>query len=119
MNPSNALGHLATKWRDYLIERGHYVYRTKPDLGVVRSRNSNKVRYRWLLIVSGRAIRRLSKSEQAYIRWHIREAETREEAAYLVVGFTQEPRRIIVLPANAALKAQCVRSDKGGIAWYD
>jgi hypothetical protein len=51
------------------------------------------------------------------VHQHLKEASMYEEATYLVVGFTQEPRRIVVLPVDKALKAGCIRSDKGGIAW--
>jgi len=110
---------LKTKWQSYLDFRGHYIYRSKQGADLVISKNSHKMRYRWLLLVSGQAIRRLSVSEQAHIHRHIRQANTHNDAAYLVVGFTPEPRRIVILPAKAALKAKCVRSDTGGIAWED
>jgi hypothetical protein len=64
-------------------------------------------------------MRILAKSEQAHIRQRLNQTEARKEAAYLVVGFCQEPRRIVVLPASGALKAKYVSSDKGGIAWDD
>ena len=119
MRSNHTLCFLKAKWRKYIKERGHYIYRSKPDTGLVRSGNRCKERYRWLLMVSKRAIHRLSISEQAHIYQHIKEAKNRNDAVYLVVGFTREPRRIVVLPAKAALKAKCVRSDKGGIAWED
>lgn len=119
MRSNYTLCFLKTKWQSYIEKRGHYIYKSKPDTGLVRSRNRCKKRYRWLLMVSKRAIHRLSISEQAYIRQNILQAKIRGEAVYLVVGFTRLPRRIVVLPAKAALKAKCVRSDKGGIAWED
>ena len=119
MNPDDVLGCLEAKWQNYLEERGHYIYKTGSNHCVVRSRNSNNVRYRWLLLVGQYPKRILSKLEQAYIHRHLGQAETKKEATYLVVGFMQEPRRIIVLPANTALRVRCVRSDKGGIAWDD
>ena len=119
MNLNDTLQCLEADWRKYLGNRGHYTCRTETCLRAVRSRNSKKARYRWVLLI-GRGPRRiLSESEQSNIRWHVRQAKTQKEAAYLVVGFVQEPRRIIILPADAALKAKCVRSDKGGIAWDD
>jgi len=84
---------------------------------VVRSRDGSKVRYRWLLLVGEQPIRRLNKSERVEIRHHLNQAKKERERAYLVVGFRRAPRRIVVLPADAALKARRVRSDKGGIAW--
>ena len=119
MNQNDVFGCLEAKWRSFLEERGHHIYQAGGGPSVVRSRNSNKVRYRWLLLVGWSPKYTLTKSEQAYIRRHLRKAKTQKEAAYLVVGFMQEPKRIIVLPANTALKARCVGSDKGGIAWED
>ena len=119
MDTSELLNLLQTKWRNYLEGRGHYVYRTGRQLGVIRSRNSNKVRYRWLLLVGWGPKCTLTKSEQAYIRQHLHQAKAQKEATYLIVGFVEDPGRIIVLPANVAIKAGCVRSDKGGIAWDD
>jgi hypothetical protein len=63
--------------------------------------------------------RELTRSEQAYIRRHIRQARLHKETTYLVAGFIEEPKRIIAIPARAALKAGYIRSDKGGIAWDD
>ena len=33
------------------------------------------------------------------------------------MGFIQEPKRIVAIPANEAIKTGYVSSDKGGIAW--
>lgn len=84
---------------------------------MVKSRDGRKVRYRWLLLIGKQPIHRLNKSERAEIRHHLNQAKKEREHAYLVVGFSREPRRIVVLPADAALKAKRVRSNKGGIAW--
>ena len=117
MNLNDALACLEAKWRNYVEERGHYIYKTGGDLSVVRSRNANKVRYCWLLLVGHCPDRLLSRSEHADIRYHLRQAKQKKEKVYLVVGFVHEPRRIVVLPADAALKAGRVHSDKGGIYW--
>ena len=119
MNPDDALGCLESKWRDYLEERGHFVYQTRTCQPAIRSRKGKKARYRWLLLIGHDPRRILSKSEQSNVRRHLRQAKTQKEVTYLVVGFIQEPGRIIILPANSALKAQCFRSDTGGIAWGD
>ena len=119
MNPDDALGCLESKWRDYLEERGHRIHYTGSCFRILKSRNDKKARYRWLLLIGHDPRRILSKCEQSNIRWHLRQAKERKEVTYLVVGFIQEPGRIIILPANSALKARCVRSDKGGIAWGD
>ena len=119
MNLNDVLSCLEAKWRNYLEEHEHRIYQAGSSLDVIRSRNSDKARFRWLLLIGEQPVHRLNKPEQAYIHQHLKRAKTQKEATYLVVGFVQEPRRIIVLPADAALKARCVRSDKGGIAWGD
>jgi hypothetical protein len=119
MNPNNALSCLESKWRDYLEEHGHYIYKTRNSFRVTRSRNSNKIRYRWLLLVGHGLKRTLSKPELSNVRQNLKKARMQKEVTYLVVGFTQEPRRVVILPAGSALKTGYVRSDKGGIAWDD
>ena len=119
MNFGDALCDLESTWRRYLEERGHYVHQCGAAGHVVRSRNSNKRRYCWLLLISHCPRRVLARSEQAHIRQWLKQTKARKEATYLVVGFFQEPRRIVVLPASSALKAKYVSSDKGGIAWDD
>jgi len=113
------LGCLKARWRKLLERRGHYIYRKAIHPNVIRSRNGFKKRYRWLLRVEDSPTRRFSKSEQDYIRYHLKQAKARREIAYLVIGFTQEPKRIVAIPACVALKVGYVSSNKGGIAWED
>jgi hypothetical protein len=117
MNQFDELIYLKTKWRNYLEAREHYIYRGGAYLPVIRSRNHKKTRYRWLLLVGHGLKRKLSKPELSNVRQNLKQARTQKEAAYLVVGFTQEPGRVVILPAGSALKTGYVRSDKGGIAW--
>jgi len=119
MNSNYTLLCLEANWRKYLKDRGHYVYRDGTYLPVIRSGNDKKTRYRWLLLISEVPKRFLSKAERTRIHQHIKQAKAQKEATYLVVGFVQEPRRVVILPARAALKTRYVRSDKGGIAWGD
>jgi hypothetical protein len=119
MSLNDILGCVESKWRMYLKQRGHYIYKTRNSNRVIISRNSNKAKYRWLLLTGKGSRRVLTKSEQAYIRQHIQQTKVRKETPYLVIGFVQEPRRVVILPAESALKARYVRSDKGGIAWGD
>jgi len=111
------MGCLESKWRDYLENRGHRIHKSGSYLSIVRSRNSKKDRYRWLLLIGHGLKRAFSKPELSNIRQHLREAKLRKEVTFLVIGFVKEPSSIVVLPADAALKAGLVRSDKGGIAW--
>ena len=110
---------LRDSWLACLLKESHRVAGGRGATALVRSRNGNNRRYRWLLWVSDSPTRTFSRYEQADICRHLAQAKRHREAAYLVVGFLPEPRRIVVLPASAAMRAGCVRSDKGGIAWED
>ena len=72
-----------------------------------------------MLRVSDSPTHRLNRPDTTAIRQCLRESRHRKEQCYLVVGFLQEPRRVAVVPAAAALKTQRIRSDVGGIAWED
>jgi hypothetical protein len=119
MSLNQHLSCLYNKWQKLLENRGHRIYQKQTSPNVIKSRNSFKKRYRWILLTGEDAKRTFTKSEQLHIRHHLKQAEAQRETAYLVVGFVEEPRRIIVLPARTALNASFVRSDKGGIAWED
>ena len=119
MNSNDARGCLETKWRDYLKERGHRVSQEAYPFLVLTSRDGTGRRYRWLLVAAEGSKVRLSQSCRTGIQYHLRQAKAQKETAYLVAGFLPEPRRIVVVPAGAALQAKCIRSDKGGIAWDD
>ena len=117
MKPNPILSCLEAAWCDYLEQRGHRICRSIIRQPVIRSRNGRKARYRWLLLAGRRTIKMIDRSERADIRYHIGRAKEAKEDVYLVVGFPEEPRRIIVLPADKALRTRVVRSDKGGIDW--
>ena len=110
---------LKDSWLACLLKDCHRVAGESGATAVIRSRNGNNRRYRWLLWVSEGPTRTFSRSERADIRLHLSQARRLRETLYLVVGFLPEPRRIVVVPASAAVRAGCVRSDKGGIAWED
>jgi hypothetical protein len=117
MKPNPIPSSLETAWYGYLEQRGHRICRCIIRLPVIRSRNGRKARYRWLLLTGRHPKKALGKFERADIRYHIGRAKEAKEDVYLVVGFPEEPRRIIVLPADKALRTRVVRSDKGGIGW--
>ena len=119
MNLRHTLDCLEAKWLEYLRQRGHYIYKARPCMHGIRSRNGKKVRYRWLLLAGQGSKHTFNGFELSNVRRHLKQAEKLGEAAYLVVGFAQGPRRIIVLPAEAALNARHVFADRGGIAWDD
>jgi len=110
---------LEEKWEGYLKQRGHRLDQRALRPNAIVSRNAKRKRYRWLLLTGDRRIRRLRGPEATIIRRHLREARCKREECYLVVGFLDEPRRIVVMPAAVALSARRVRSDVGGIAWEE
>jgi hypothetical protein len=119
MSLNRQLSCLNTKWQELLEHRGHYIYCRTSHQNVIRSRNGSKRKYRWLLRVEESPTWNLSKSEQVFIYHHLKQARTYGEIVYLVIGFTQEPKRIVAIPAGIALGAGYVNSGKGGIAWDD
>jgi len=108
---------LRNRWQHYLRKHGHYICKTSKDILVMRSRNGKKKRYRWLLFTGQPPGRLLKRFEQAAVLQHLQQAESDNEAIYLVVGFIDDSGRIVVLPATAALEAGYIRSHKGGIDW--
>jgi hypothetical protein len=119
MTLDRQLSCLNAKWQELLDRGDHRIYHIANHPNIIRSHNGFRKRYRWILLIGENSKRTLTKSEQLYIRHHLRRAEAQRETAYLVVGFMQEPKRIIVLPARTVLNISFVRSDKGGIAWED
>jgi len=119
MVPNSLFTCLRAKWLNYLINSNHSIYIGDTEFYIIRSRDCNNKRYRWLLLLGYSPKRVLNIPERRMIHRHIRKAKTRKEKLYLVVGFTQEPARIIILPAVAALKSRYISSDKGGIDWDD
>jgi len=117
MDNNAELQLLEQHWRAYLEQRGHRLDQRAVQPGVIVSRNAKRKRHRWLLLIGDRRIRRLSAPEAAAVRQHRREARRKKEQCYLVVGFLDEPGRIVVVPAAAALRVRRIRSDVGGIDW--
>jgi len=110
---------LEDTWRDYLEQRGHWLVTSESRPGLIQSRNAKRARYRWVLLASDRPTHKLARPDAAAIRQHLREARRKREECYLVVGFLDEPRRIVVMSAAVALRARRIRSDVGGITWED
>jgi hypothetical protein len=106
-------------WRDYLEQRAHRLVTSESRPGLIQSRNAKRARYRWVLLASDRPTHKLARPDAAAIRQHLREARRRGERCYLVVGFPDEPGKIVVVPAASALRAGLIRSNVGGIEWTD
>jgi hypothetical protein len=118
MNSTASLKMLKRWWHDYLVRSGHYLHSTKnPRLS--QSRNGKKNRYRWLLFISSTPVLYLSQNEKKLIQQQLKRAKSFTEKLFLVVGFTVEPERVVVLPAEMVLETIYIRSDIGGIEWEE
>jgi hypothetical protein len=115
MNTRLALVCLRSKWKAYIQRHGHTTA-SREHLNVIRSFDEKGRCYRWLLLVSNTPEHRLSRSERGFVRMHLRGAK-KGERVYLVVGFPNEPGRMVALPGQNALAAGRLYSDRAGIAW--
>ena len=119
MDKATALRCLEATWRSYLEEKGHHIYQNNRIPALIRTRDGDRNRFRWLLLVAERPCRILTGEELRNIHTHMRHAQVKNEYVYLVVGFDRDPRRIIAVPAKTVLKTGHIFSDRGGIAWND
>ena len=119
MGQINPTIYLEARWRIYLEQSGHYIYKSKSCPELIRSRNGKKNRYRWLLFISRRPVRYFSESETNLIQRQLELVRRWREKLYLVIGCTFVPCRIVVLPADRLMKKGYVRVDIGGIVWED
>jgi hypothetical protein len=115
MNKEVVLRCLRKQWEEHLLRHGHFV-RQMSDPRVLRSCDRRGECHRWLLLVGNRPEHRLRRWEQDFIRIHLRDRRE-EDKVYLVVGFSDEPGRIVALPARTALKAGHIDADRAGVAW--
>ena len=104
------------EWISYLKQHSHTVRKASNAPDVIRSRNTRH-RYRWIILLAGRCARRLTAIEREGLQRQLLLARRHREKVYLVVKFERPPQKAVVLPAEAALKAGQIRSDKGGIPW--
>lgn len=84
---------------------------------VLRSVNSGRKRFRWLLTTARGKTRTLSQLELEDITLHLKRAEQLGEECYVVVKFEKPTGKILVIPARRALKKGRILSHKGGIGW--
>jgi len=110
---------LRDSWLTYLLGQGHRMVEAQGNIVVIRSKNSSRRRFRWLLMACEEPAHAFGREERVRLRREIALAARSREKPYLVVGFAGEPRRIVVVPAPSALATGIVRSDVGGIAWED
>jgi len=118
MGKNELLKLLSCSWYGYLRHRGHQVSE-QDNPHVLKSMSMGWEAYRWVLFTTRSPIKHFSTQEKKLIRFHLRKTEGWCERCYLVVGFATEEPRIIVLPADKAVKDGRVASDTGGIDWVE
>ena len=108
--------YLKARWRKYLEEKGHFIYKTARH-NIIRSRNRTPTKYHWLFLTGQGRKRILNKADRLRIREYLNKIRKPDHSVYLVVGFVSEPDRIVIIPASRALANGYVSSEKGGIDW--
>ena len=117
MNEQKALNTLREEWSRGLRKRGQLVKPARGISCVLRSVNSGRKRYRWLLMTARGKSRSLSQEEQQDLISHLARAEQLGEEAYAVVLFEKPTLKLVVIPARRALEKKRILSRKGGIPW--
>jgi len=118
MGKNELLRLLSCSWYGYLRQRGHRL--SKQDSPQIwTSLNTGNKAYRWVLFATASRIKRLDVQEKKFIRFNISKARENSEQCYLVAGFATEEPRIVILPADKAVKDGRVASDTGGIDWVE
>ncbi len=115
MNQSSILSRLKAGWIAYLKSHKHWVQET-PASNIILSRNGRKS-YRWFLVTEDGPVHIITMQKNKRLKFLEKQARRNREGYYLVVGFTSEPGKIVVLPVRAALKNKRIPSDKAGIDW--
>lgn len=115
MDSSASPASFVCDWAEYLKQHGHAVKRVPAGSHAIRSRNTRHRRYRWIILLARGSASRLTAIERERLQRQLQLARRHHKKLYLVVKFEHPTQRLIVLPAEAALKAGRIRSDKGGI----
>jgi hypothetical protein len=117
MDSKLAVKELAERWCNYLQPRGHLVKKS-PSRGIVTSRNGPG-RYRWVLFAVADNVRILSPADRKRIHRELDHGRKARQVVYIVAHFGPPFGKLVVLPAESALAAGRLASDKGGIPWED
>jgi len=117
MNQTDSGQLLRREWAAFLSNRGHKVSNPKGLGWVATSRDSAGKRYRWLLLVAKGKSRSLGAAEREDIHNHVKRAKSSGEEPYVVVRFQAPQPKLILLPAESALRARRISALKGGIPW--
>jgi len=119
MKRRSAPDELEREWEAYLAAREHEVRQPDGIIRVLQSRNGRGVRYRWLLLSASGKTRTLSRAEVEDIEHHLKQSRRLNQRTYLVVLFEKAQPKVVVLPAERALKGKRILRNKAGIPWGD
>ena len=104
-------------WCNYLLPRGHRVAKSL-SRGIVTSCNGSMA-YRWVLFAVADDVRVLSPADRKRIQRELHYGCKTRLVVYIVAHFGPPFGKLVVLPAELALAAGRLASDKGGIPWED
>jgi len=117
MARSQATNCFEREWVWYLENHGHRVLKRRPGSGVVKSKDKNGQRYRWLLRSDAGDSVLLSVAERKELRRQRRLAQKAGERCFLVLRFGNLTGRAVALPVSRACKMKRVSANMGGIPW--
>jgi len=119
MEKEDSLEALRREWEAFLCQRGHKIGSPREVGCILLSRNSQRKVYRWLLLIARGKTRTLSSTETEDLKFHLKRAREMKQDAYVVIKFRDPKRKLLVLPADKALKKRRIPPTKGGIPWND
>ena len=117
MKNKKKLGRFRDEWKDFLIQKGHYLSRSNQKYGIIESINGSGKRYIWLLTESIDSIKSFNEAELEYIREYDEQGKKNDKQVFVVIKFNSPISKVIIIPANRVIKSSIVDSSKGGIAW--
>ena len=119
MKTRNVTEEFQREWEAFLSKREHKIGVPEGISCVLVSHNGPGKGYRWLLVDARGKSRSFNRFELEDLKRHLRRARAFDESAYVVVRFGEPLYRVLVIPAEKALKRKRVLPTKGGIPWFD
>ena len=86
---------------------------------VISSYSKEHNSFRWLLFVAEGQIKRISLSQMQQLAKEIKVAREEGQKPYVVVRFAVPRPKVIIMPAESVLGIGRVRSERGGIPWFE
>jgi hypothetical protein len=117
MEQCSPLGCFVKEWTCYLELHGHRVMSDPRAPDLLRSRNPQGKRYRWMIRCEAGNSVFLSEADCRTIRCHLRAARKASEQCFLVVKFGYPAGTALIIPASKAQSIRLLVASKGGIPW--